>query len=147
MTGEPLKPALMLTPLGDCQYRSLTRWWKDANGDLRGSIELPLAVGIVGGATRVHPVAGLALRILGIQSAGQLSEIAAACGTCPKSSCDPRACHRRDQQGHMRMHARQLALAAGAQGDLVTRVVQTMISEGQIRLERAKTLVQEWTVK
>ncbi len=131
----------------DGQYRSLTRWWKDDQGDLRGSIELPLALGIVGGATRVHPAAGLALRILGIENARQLAEIAAAVGLAQNLAAIRALATVGIQQGHMRMHARQLALAAGAQGDLIARVVQTMIDEGQIRLERAKTLVHEWTTQ
>jgi hydroxymethylglutaryl-CoA reductase len=131
----------------DGQYRSLTRWWKDDQGDLRGSIELPLALGIVGGATRVHPVAGIALRILGIENARQLSEIAAAVGLAQNLAAIRALATVGIQQGHMRMHARQLALAAGAQGELVARVVQAMIDEGQIRLERAKALVHEWTTQ
>jgi hydroxymethylglutaryl-CoA reductase len=131
----------------DGQYRSLTRWWKDDQGDLRGSIELPLALGIVGGATRVHPVAGIALRILGIENARQLSEIAAAVGLAQNLAAIRALATVGIQQGHMRMHARQLALAAGAQGELVARVVQAMIDEGQIRLERAKSLVHEWTTQ
>jgi hydroxymethylglutaryl-CoA reductase len=98
------------------QYSSLTKWWQDEDGNLRGAIELPLALGIVGGATRVHPAAGIrALATEGIQ------------------------------HGHMRMHARQLAVAAGASGEMVTRIVQSMIEEDNIRLERAKALLQEMT--
>lgn len=128
----------------DGQYRSLTKWWQDADGNLHGSIELPLALGIVGGATRVHPAAGLALKILGIQSARQLSEIAAAVGLAQNLAAIRALATVGIQQGHMRMHARQLAVAAGASGEQVARVVQTMIEEGSIRLERAKTLVQEF---
>src|SRR5690606_1384342 len=113
------------------------------DGNLRGSIELPLAVGIVGGATRVHPAAGLALRILGIQSARQLAEVIAAVGMAQNLAAMRALATEGIQRGHMRMHARQLAVAAGASGELATRVVQTMIEEGKIRLERAKTLVSE----
>jgi hydroxymethylglutaryl-CoA reductase len=127
----------------DGQYTSLTHWWQDEDGNLRGSIELPLAVGIVGGATRVHPAAGLALRILGIQSARQLAEVIAAVGMAQNLAAMRALATEGIQRGHMRMHARQLAVAAGASGELVTRVVQTMIEEGNIRLERAKTLVSE----
>ncbi len=129
----------------DGQYRGLTKWWQDENGNLRGSIELPLALGIVGGATRVHPAAGLALKILGIQSARQLSEIAAAVGLAQNLAAIRALATEGIQNGHMRMHARQLAVAAGASGEQVARVVQTMIEEGSIRLERAKALVQEMT--
>ncbi|MCB9455112.1 MAG: hydroxymethylglutaryl-CoA reductase, degradative [Anaerolineaceae bacterium] len=125
----------------DGQYTSLTQWWQDDDGNLRGLIELPLAVGIVGGATRVHPTAGLALKIMKIQSARQLAEVIAAVGLAQNLAAMRALATVGIQQGHMRMHAKQLAVAAGATGDLVARVVQTMIEEGNIRLERAKALV------
>lgn len=127
----------------DGQYTSLTKWWQDENGNLRGAIELPLAVGIVGGATRVHPAAQIALKIMGIQSARQLAEIIVAVGMAQNLAAMRALATEGIQHGHMRMHARQLAVAAGASGDLVTRIVQTMVAEGNIRLERAKTLVSE----
>ena len=122
----------------------MTKWWQDSDGNLRGSIELPLALGIVGGATRVHPAAGLALRILGIQSAQQLSEIAASVGLAQNLAAIRALATDGIQRGHMRMHARQLAVAAGAPDEMVTRIAETMIAENSIRLERAKTLVQEF---
>lgn len=125
------------------QYSSLTKWWQDDEGNLRGSIELPLALGTVGGATRVHPAAGLALRILGSPSARELAEVTASVGLAQNLAAIRALATVGIQQGHMRMHARQLAVAAGANGDIVPRVVQTMIEEGNIRLERAKALVQE----
>ncbi|MBL8161838.1 MAG: hydroxymethylglutaryl-CoA reductase, degradative [Anaerolineae bacterium] len=131
----------------DGQYRSLSHWWQDSDGNLCGSIELPLAVGIVGGATRVHPAAGLALRILGIQSARQLAEICAAVGLAQNFAAIRALATEGIQNGHMRMHARQLAVAAGASGEMVARVVQAMIEEGNIRLERAKALMIELTSK
>jgi hydroxymethylglutaryl-CoA reductase len=127
----------------DGQYTSLTKWWQDENGNLRGAIELPMAVGIVGGATRVHPAAQIALKILGIQSARHLAEIIAAVGMAQNLAAMRALATEGIQNGHMRMHARQLAVAAGASGDMVTRIVQTMIAEGNIRLERAKALVSE----
>jgi hydroxymethylglutaryl-CoA reductase len=126
------------------QYSSLTKWWQDTDGNLRGAIELPLALGIVGGATRVHPAAGLSLKILGIQSARELSEIAAAVGLAQNLAAIRALATEGIQHGHMRMHARQLAVAAGATGEMVTRIVQTMIEEDNIRLERATALVLEF---
>ncbi len=127
----------------DGQYTSLTKWWQDEAGNLHGYIELPLAVGIVGGATRVHPTAQLALRILNIQSARQLAEICAAVGLAQNLAAMRALVTEGIQRGHMSLHARQLALAAGATGELVVRVAQKMIDEDNIRLDRAKTLVQE----
>jgi hydroxymethylglutaryl-CoA reductase len=127
------------------QYTSLSKWWQDKDGNLRGSIELPLALGTVGGATKVHPAAGLALKILGTQSARELSEITASVGLAQNLAAIKALATEGIQHGHMRMHARQLAVAAGARGELVGRVVQTMVKEGNIRLERAKSLVIEMT--
>jgi hydroxymethylglutaryl-CoA reductase len=126
-------------------YTSLTQWWTDESGNLRGSIELPLAVGIVGGATRVHPAAPIALKILSIESANQLAEVVAAVGLAQNLAAIRALATEGIQRGHMSLHARQIAVAAGASGDLVARVVQKMIEEDNIRLERAKQLVQELT--
>jgi hydroxymethylglutaryl-CoA reductase len=126
----------------DGQYRSLTNWWADAEGNLHGSIELPLALGTVGGATKVHPAAGVALKILGIQSARELSEVVAAVGLAQNFAALRALATTGIQRGHMRMHARQLAVAAGADNTIINQVVQTMIEENNIRLDRAKALVQ-----
>jgi len=126
-------------------YRSLTHWSVSPAGDLIGSIELPLAVGIVGGATRVHPAAQIALKIMGINSARQLSEIMAAVGLAQNLAAIRALATEGIQHGHMRMHARQLAVAAGANGPQVAQVVQQMIDEDNIRLERAQQIVQEMT--
>lgn len=124
-------------------YTSLTKWMKDPNGNLHGKIELPLAVGIVGGATRVHPVAQFSLKLLGIESANQLAEIAAAVGLAQNFAAIRALATEGIQNGHMRMHAKQLAVAAGASTEQVNSITQQMIAEGKIRLERAKELVRE----
>lgn len=129
----------------DGQYRSLTRWWQDADGNLRGALELPLAVGIVGGATRVHPAAQVALKILNVSSAQELSEVIAAVGLAQNFAAIRALSTDGIQRGHMRMHAKQLAVAAGAPPELVGRVVQQMIAENAIRAERAQQLVREFT--
>ncbi|MCC6612525.1 MAG: hydroxymethylglutaryl-CoA reductase, degradative [Anaerolineae bacterium] len=126
----------------DGMYRSLTHWTMSPAGDLIGSIELPLAVGIVGGATRVHPAAQIALKIMGISSARQLSEIMAAVGLAQNLAAIRALATEGIQHGHMRMHARQFAVAAGASGAQVAQVVQQMIDEDNIRLERAQQIVQ-----
>ncbi len=124
-------------------YTSLTKWWKDDAGNLRGAIELPLAVGIVGGATRVHPIAQIALKILGVGSAQELAEVTAAVGLAQNLAAMRALATEGIQQGHMRMHARQLALAAGADDEIVSQIAQMMTDEGNIRLERAKELVRQ----
>jgi hydroxymethylglutaryl-CoA reductase len=122
------------------QYRSLTRWYADGP-TLRGEIELPMAVGTVGGATRVHPSAKVAMKILGVTSAQELGEVIAAVGLAQNLSAIRALATEGIQRGHMSLHARQMATAAGAVGEMVQRVVDTMISEGNIRLERAKEIV------
>lgn len=124
------------------QYRSLTQWTQDQNGDLLGRLEVPLAVGTVGGATRVHATAKVSMKILGVGGAQELAEVIAAVGLAQNLSAIRALATEGIQRGHMGLHARQLAIAAGATGDQVTRIVETMIAEGNIRLERAKTLVE-----
>jgi hydroxymethylglutaryl-CoA reductase len=127
----------------DGQYRSLTQWWIDEQGNLHGALDLPLAVGIVGGATRVHPLAQIALKIMNITSARQLGEIMAAVGLAQNLAAIRALATTGIQHGHMRMHARQLAAAAGASDGQVMDVARKMIAEKNIRLERAKELVSE----
>lgn len=124
-------------------YTSLTKWWQDEDGNLKGSIELPLALGIVGGATRVHPTAQVALKILGIKSAQELAEVCAAVGLAQNFAAIRALATEGIQHGHMRMHAKQFATAAGAVGEEVAYVVQKMIQENNIRLQRAEQIIQE----
>jgi hydroxymethylglutaryl-CoA reductase len=126
----------------DGRYTSLTHWWQNETGDLHGRIELPLAVGIVGGATRVHPTAQAAMRILNVSSARELSEIAAAVGLAQNFAAIRALATEGIQRGHMRMHARQIAIAAGAAPQQVTQVVEQMITENNIRPERARAIVE-----
>lgn len=127
----------------DGLYRSLTRWWQDEEGNLRGEIELPLAVGVVGGATKVHPIAQIALKILGQPNAQRLAQIMAAVGLAQNFGALRALALEGIQRGHMRMHAKQLAVAAGAAPDQVERVTQALIASGTIRLEKAKEIVAE----
>ena len=124
-------------------YTSLTRWGRDGDGNLVGSIELPLAVGIVGGATRAHPTARLALKILGVKTARELSEVMAAVGLAQNLAALRALAAEGIQRGHMRLHARQVAIAAGATGELVDRVAARLVAERQIRLDRAEEILQE----
>jgi hydroxymethylglutaryl-CoA reductase len=125
------------------RYRSVTAWTKDESGNLRGQIEVPLAVGTVGGATRVHPTARVALKILGVKSARELAEVICAVGLAQNFAAIRALATEGIQRGHMSLHARQLAIAAGATGEMVTRVVETLIAEGSIRLDRAQELVEQ----
>ncbi len=122
-------------------YSSLTKWWQDDNGNLRGSIELPLAVGTVGGATRVHPIAQIAMKILGNPDARTLAEVIACVGLAQNLGAIRALAMEGIQSGHMRMHARQIAIAAGAEQDAVLRVAQQLVDENNIRLQRAREIV------
>ncbi len=123
------------------QYCPLSHWEQNADGDLVGSIELPMALGTVGGATRVHPMARLALKILGVQSATELAEIAASVGLAQNLAALRALAMEGIQQGHMKLHARQVALAAGATSDQVEQVAQQLVSERNIRPERASEIL------
>lgn len=123
------------------QYGPLTRWHRTDSGDLVGSIELPLAVGTVGGTTKAHLLARLALDVLGVQTAGELAQVAAAVGLAQNLGALRALAAEGIQVGHMALHARQLAVTAGATGELVDEVAQQLVEEGNIRLARARELV------
>jgi hydroxymethylglutaryl-CoA reductase len=108
---------------------------------LYGRLELPLAVGIVGGATRAHPVAQVAMKILNVGSARELSEVMAAVGLAQNLAAIRALATDGIQRGHMALHARQMAVAAGAQGAAVDWVASELVREGQIRVERARELL------
>jgi len=123
------------------QYRSLTLWNKDKEGNLVGSLELPLSVGIVGGIANVHPVAKICIKILGVASAQELACVMAATGLAQNYSAIRALATEGIQKGHMRLHARNLAAAAGANPAQIDDIVQTMIQENKISLDRAKELL------
>jgi hydroxymethylglutaryl-CoA reductase len=125
------------------RYSSLTHWEKDHNGDLVGTIELPMAVGLIGGATKMHPLCGLVIKILGVKTATELGEIIGAVGLCQNLAALRALAGEGIQKGHMSLHAKNIAVAAGATGDLIDRVAQRMIEEGKIRMDRAAELLEE----
>jgi hydroxymethylglutaryl-CoA reductase len=125
------------------RYTSLSNWNVDADGNLAGTLELPLAVGIVGGASRVHPTAKVALKILGVTMAQELAEVMAAVGLAQNLAALRALATEGIQRGHMALHARQVAIAAGATGDLVEIIAGRLVAERRIRLDRAQELVRE----
>jgi len=148
----------------DGQYRALTDWRVIERGSgkrdreatpasshlyeghlcegyLYGRLELPLAVGIVGGATRVHPTAQVALKLLDVASAAELSEVMAAVGLAQNLAALRALCTDGIQRGHMALHARQMAVAAGAEGEAVDQIANHLVQEGTIRVERARELL------
>jgi hydroxymethylglutaryl-CoA reductase len=125
------------------RYTTLSNWARDADGNLAGELEMPLALGIVGGATRVHPGAQVALKILGVQTARELAEIAVAVGLAQNLAALRALATEGIQRGHMRLHARQVAIAAGAREDEIDLVVQRMAADGVIRSDRAGAILDE----
>ncbi|HDQ71159.1 MAG TPA: hydroxymethylglutaryl-CoA reductase, degradative [Chloroflexi bacterium] len=123
------------------RYTSLSSWAIDAQGNLAGTLELPLALGIVGGATRVHPTAQLALKVLGVETARELAEIVAAVGLAQNLAALRALATEGIQRGHMRLHARQVAIAAGAEGDEVAPVVQQIVADGTVRVDHAQEIL------
>jgi hydroxymethylglutaryl-CoA reductase len=123
------------------RYSSLTRWRQNESGDLLGRLHMPLSVGTVGGATKVHPAAQVALKILGYPNARQLAEIMVAVGLAQNLAAIRALATEGIQRGHMRLHARQVALAAGASGATIQQVAETLVREGNIREGRARELV------
>jgi len=124
-------------------YSPLSIWEKNEDGDLVGSVELPMAVGTIGGATKVHPIARIALKILGVKSARELGEVMAAVGLAQNLGALRALSHEGIQRGHMSLHARNIAIMAGATVDLVDVVAERMVEERKIRMDRAKELLEE----
>ncbi|MBV2358720.1 hydroxymethylglutaryl-CoA reductase, degradative [Thalassococcus sp. CAU 1522] len=122
-------------------YGPLTTYEKTAAGDLRGRIELPMPVGIVGGATRAHPTAQAALRILGATTADKLGRVMAAVGLVQNFSALRALATEGIQRGHMGLHARNVAIVAGAHGAQIDRIAQAMIARGEIREDVARALL------
>jgi hydroxymethylglutaryl-CoA reductase len=119
----------------------LSTWARDADDHLVGTLEMPLAVGIVGGATRVHPTAQVALKILGVRTARELAEITVSVGLAQNLAALRALATEGIQRGHMRLHARQVAITAGANEYEIPLVVQRMTEEGIVRTDRAVAIL------
>lgn len=124
-------------------YGSLTTWEKDGNGHLVGTLEMPMPVGLVGGATKTHPLAQLSLRILGVKTAQELAEIAVAVGLAQNLGAMRALATEGIQRGHMALHARNIALVAGARGDEVDWVARQLVQAHDVRTDRAVELLKE----
>jgi len=125
------------------RYRSLTKWSRDGEGNLVGELVLPLSVGVIGGIINVHPIAKVCSKILGVNSAKELAGVMVATGLAQNYSAIRALATEGIQKGHMRLHARNLAAAAGASPQQIDDIVSKMIEEKKISLDRAKELVSE----
>lgn len=124
------------------KYLPLSKWRKDKNGDLVGELELPLALGTFGGATRTHPVAQLCLKILGVKTATELAEVACAVGLAQNFAALRAMVTEGIKRGHMELHARNIAIMAGAKGDLVDKLAELLVKEGNVGVSKAKEILQ-----
>jgi hydroxymethylglutaryl-CoA reductase len=122
-------------------YEPLTTWEKNENGDLVGSIEIPMAVATVGGATSTDPVAIICRKILGVKTAGELAEIMASVGLANNFAALRALVAEGIQRGHMELHSRNIAIIAGATGDLIDKVAEIMIKEKNISVDRAREIL------
>jgi hydroxymethylglutaryl-CoA reductase len=122
-------------------YKPLTKYWKDKDGNLVGSIELPLAVGLVGGATKTHPVAKVNVKILNVKTAQELAEVMVCVGLANNFAALRAMVVEGIQHGHMKLHAKNIAVIAGAKGDLISRVAARLAKEKIITVTRAKEIL------
>lgn len=124
------------------RYTSLTRWEVDTAGYLVGTLELPMALGLVGGATKTHPAAQAALKILDVTSAQELAEVTTAVGLAQNMAALRALATEGIQRGHMALHARNIAIVAGAEGDEIEKIAASLAANHDVRVDRAKELLQ-----
>ena len=127
------------------RYTSLSTWGKDTDGNLVGTLEMPMAVGIVGGATKVHPAAQASVKLMGVKTASELAEIIVSVGLAQNLAALRALATEGIQRGHMSLHARQVAIAAGAEGELIEKVAAQMVMEKTVRIDKAEELLQKYT--
>ena len=124
-------------------YAPLTQWRKGEKGDLIGTIELPIAAGLIGGATKSHPVARANLKILGVESSTEFAKVLASVGLAQNLAAMRALASEGIQKGHMRLHARNIAIGAGAPPEIVDIVAERLVKEGKIRMDRAQEIIEE----
>jgi hydroxymethylglutaryl-CoA reductase len=123
------------------RYTSLSTWNKDKDGNLVGTLEMPMAVGIIGGATKVHPAAQAAVKLMNVKTASELAEIIVSVGLAQNMAALRALATEGIQRGHMSLHARQVAVAAGATGDMIEKVAAQMVAEKVVRIDRAEEIL------
>ncbi|HLM90669.1 MAG TPA: hydroxymethylglutaryl-CoA reductase, degradative [Thermoplasmata archaeon] len=141
-SGAHSYAAWLAAPTGGV-VRPLTTYEKDRDGNLVGTIEFPAPVGLIGGATAVHPTAKANVKLLGVKSARELGEVLACVGLAQNFAALRALATEGIQRGHMELHARNLAASAGARPDEVDRVVARLVAEHAIRFDRAKAILEE----
>ncbi|MEX2162459.1 MAG: hydroxymethylglutaryl-CoA reductase, degradative [Anaerolineales bacterium] len=127
------------------RYTSLSTWSKDTDGNLVGALEMPMAVGIVGGAIKVHPAAQAALKLMGVSTAADLAQIIVSVGLAQNLAALRALATEGIQRGHMSLHARQVAIAAGAKGAAIDKLAGQLVKEKTVRVDRAEQILKDWT--
>lgn len=122
-------------------YTSLTRWELSGSETLVGSIEIPMALGLVGGATRTHPAAQAALRLMNVSSATELAQVVAAVGLAQNMAAIRALATEGIQRGHMTLHARNIAISAGAEGSQIDEIAKALVEAEDISVGKAKSLL------
>ena len=123
------------------KYTSLSTWGSDADGNLVGALEMPMAVGIIGGATKVHPAAQVAVTLMGVKTASELAEIIVSVGLAQNLAALRALATEGIQRGHMSLHARQVAIAAGATGEQIEKVAAQLVAEKTVRIDKAEEIL------
>lgn len=129
------------------RYTSLSKWWTAENGDLLGELEMPMAVGIVGGATKVHPAAQAAIKLMGVTTSQELAQAIVCVGLAQNLAAIRALATEGIQKGHMGLHARQVAIAAGAKGKMIEVVAAKMVEDKIIRIDRAEMILRSMKEK
>lgn len=129
----------------DGKYSSLSTWEVDSDGNLHGTLEVPMAIGIVGGATRVHPGAKACLKLMGIEKASELAEVIVSVGLAQNLAALRALATEGIQKGHMSLHARQVAIAAGAEGQQINRLAKRLVADKIVRIDHAKKILADWS--
>jgi hydroxymethylglutaryl-CoA reductase len=127
----------------DGRYRPLTKYYKDGEGNLVGEIELPLALGLVGGATKTHPIARIAVKILGVKNTKEFSEVVASVGLAQNFAALRALANEGIQLGHMKLHSRNMAITAGAKPEEADAIARRLVGEKNITVSRAKEILEE----
>jgi hydroxymethylglutaryl-CoA reductase len=129
------------------KYTIISKWTKNKNGDLEGEIELPMAVGLIGGAVKTHPIARISMKILDVKSANEFAEVLAAVGLAQNLAALKALANEGIQRGHMNLHARNIAVIAGAKSNMIDKVAAQMVKERKVRVDRAKEIIEELNKK
>lgn len=125
------------------RYTSISKWIKKTNGDLEGSIEMPMAIGLIGGAVKTHPIARIAMKILNVKSANEFGEVLAAVGLAQNLGALRALVNEGIQSGHMSLHARNIAVTAGAKDGQIDLIAELMVKERKVRVDRAKEILED----